>query len=320
MKNQTIYKKIFSSITLTIIIVIGMVLPLETSATSNNSDQDDEKVTVAIYPFTSSRSFSYEYATSVGNAIEAGFVRSGRFIVVERSRFKVLSEEDRFKEAQTSEMVEQATRLGAKVVVTGHVIGASTGQMLDINKKPNGKQYMELSVSFKIIDAKTGTIEMSETIIGKGVESTSTAATQAAYTEIDRLARAYVATYLPQRFAFMAVDGVKERKKDSYLETFKIWGGSDNGLKVGDILQIYLVSSLTNPNTKEVIEEKKFLAEASISEINSGSTATCSVVSPAKLGQSLLDLVNNSPEKVAIEYQGTLSGKGRSLQDLLFNN
>lgn len=318
MKKYSIIKKItelfLSAITVTFLYPIGM------SHASGDYDQDADKITVAIYPFTSARSFSYEYATSVGNAVEAGFVRSGRFNVVERSKFKVLSEEDRFKEAQTSEMVEQATRLGAKIVVTGHVIGSSSGQMVDANRRPTGKQYMELSVSFKIIDTKTGTIEMSETINGKGIESTSAAATQAAYAEIDRIARAYVATYLPQRFVFMAVDGVKDRKKDSYLESFKIWGGSDNGLKVGDVLQLYLISTLTNPTTKEVIEEKKLLAEATVAEINSGSTSTCKVVTPAKYGQSLLDLVNNSPEKVAIEYQGTLTAKGRSLQDLLFGN
>jgi len=319
MKNNFSFRQ-FSDPLLRGAIIALIVLPITVSHATDHVPQDSDKVTVAIYPFTSSRSFSYEYATSVGNAVEAGFVRSGRFNVVERSKFKVLSEEDKFKEAQTAEMVEQATRLGAKIVVTGHVIGASTGQMVDSNRRPTGKQFMELSVSFKIIDTKTGTIEMSETISGKGIEATSAAATQSAYAEIDKVARAYVATYLPQRFVFMAVEGVKERKKDSYLESFKIWGGSDNGLKEGDILQLYLVSNLTNPVTKEEIEEKKMLAEATIIEINSGSTATCKVVTPAKYGQSLLDLVNNSPEKVAIEYQGTLTAKGRSLQDLLFGN
>lgn len=279
--------------------------------------QEKQKETVAVYPFTSSRSYDYEFATSVGTAVEAGFVRSGRFSVVERSKFKVLSEEDKFREANTNDIVEQATKFGAKVVVTGHVIGVSQGNMLGIDKTPNGKKYVDLSVSFKIIDVKTGTIEMSETITGRGVDTTPATASQAAYQDLDKQARAFVAAYLPQRFAFMSVAGVKERKKDSYMETFKIWGGSDNGLKAGDLLQIYQVSTLTNPTTKEVIEEKKLLAEAKVTEVNSGSTSTCEIITPAKYGQSLLDLANNSPEKVVIEYHGVLTAKSKSIGDVL---
>lgn len=306
------------SIMLVCLAILGFSFNSPQLAIKSNLVQVVDKVTVAIYPFTSSRSYSYEYASSVGNAVEAGFVRSGRFNVVERSKFRVLSDEDRFKEAQTSQMVEQASRLGAKTVVTGHVIGYSKGQMLGPDRRPNGKEYVDLSISFKIIDVKTGKIEMSETLTGRGVNQTGATAIQDAYNEIDRQARAYVATYLPQRFAFMTVDVVKERKKDSYLESFKIWGGSDNGLSEGDILQIFVLSKLVNPNTNEIIEEKKLIAEATVVEINSGATATCKVVTPARIGQSLLDLVSKSPDMVAIEYQGSLNTKNKSIQDILF--
>jgi curli biogenesis system outer membrane secretion channel CsgG len=283
--------------------------------------QDDkEKTVVAIYPFTSHKSYRYEHAAGLGNAVEAGFVRSGRFIVVERNQFDALSEEDMFQEVSASEIINQAKRLGAKIIVTGHVVGVSEGRMLDSRRRPTGKLFTDVSVSFKIIDVETGAIEMSETINGRGIDQTTAAATQVAYQEIDRLARAHVGMYLPQRFALMSVESTKERKSGEFLETFKIWAGSDHGLQEGDVLQIYQVSLLTNPNTQETVEEKKLLGEASITEINSGSTSTCRLYQAPRNGVAILEMINNEDDSLVIEYQGSLDPEKKSLQDILLGN
>ncbi|RYE29047.1 MAG: hypothetical protein EOP42_15305, partial [Sphingobacteriaceae bacterium] len=87
------------------------------------------KDVVAIYPFTSASGYDYEYAQSVGNAIESGFVRSVRFNVVERNRFGSISQEERFKEVNTANVVKLAAKLGAKYIITGHITGASTNEV-----------------------------------------------------------------------------------------------------------------------------------------------------------------------------------------------
>ncbi len=283
--------------------------------------QDSEKKTVvAIYPFTSHRSYRYEHAAGLGNAVEAGFVRSGRFVVVERNQFEALSDEDMFQEASATEIINQAKRLGANIIVTGHVVGVSEGRMLDSRRRPTGKLFSDVSVSFKIIDVQTGAIEMSETINGRGIDQTTAAATQAAYQEIDRLARAHVGMYMPQRFALMSVESVKERKGGEFLETFKIWAGSENGLQEGDVLQIYQVSLLTNPNTQETVEEKKLLGEASITEINSASTSTCRLYQAPRNGGAILEMINSGDDSLVIEYKGSLDPGKKSLQDILLGN
>lgn len=290
-------------------------------AVNQLSHQDDnEKTVVAIYPFTTHKSYRYEHAAGLGNAVEAGFVRSGRFVVVERNQFDALSEEDRFQEVSATEIINQAKRLGAKIIVTGHVVGVSEGRMLDSRRRPTGKLFTDVSVSFKIIDVETGAIEMSETINGRGIDQTTAAATQAAYQEIDRLARAHVGMYMPQRFALMSVESTNERKGEEFLESFKIWAGSDNGLQQGDVLQIYQVTLLTNPNTQETVEEKKLLGEASITEINSGSTSTCRLYQARRNGGEILKLINNGDESLVIEYQGSLDPEKKSLQDILLGN
>lgn len=273
---------------------------------------------VAIYPFTTSRDYTYDYALSVGNAVEAGFVRSGRFTVVERNRFGSVLDEDRFKEANTADIVKKAARFGAKTIVTGHVVGVSHGDVLDYNNRPSGNVYVEVSLSFKIIDVETGVIKMSEIIRGKGVEKNNTAAQQNAYITIDQMVRRYVNFYLPQRFKFMSVVATGTRKKQEYLDKFKIWGGSDNGLNVGDVIEIYSVNFLTNPDSKQQVEEKQLLAQANITEINSGSTATCTIIDGSKKGQPVLAL-SATPEKLVIEYKGNWYQK-KSFLDALIGN
>ncbi|MBS1610090.1 MAG: hypothetical protein JSS70_15305 [Bacteroidetes bacterium] len=279
------------------------------------------KPVVAIYPFTVNRGYNYEYAEGVGDAVEAGVVRSGRFTVVERNRFGVIKEENRFQEANTSDIVKKAAKLGAKTIITGNIVGVSKGKYKDsYGQTVPGSEYVEISLSFKIIDVETGEIKKSEIISGKGEEHTETAAIQSAYMQIDKLLRAQVANYLPQRFKFMeVVSKGTTRKKGDYLNTFKIWGGSDNGLKAGDALELYQLSYVENPDTHKKIEEKKLLGRANVTEINSGSTATCSVIDGSKIGNDLLQIVQSQPTSIVIEFVGNWYEK-RTLLDVLLKD
>lgn len=279
---------------------------------ANSSGKD----VVAIYHFTSAREFSYDYAIGMGNAVEAGFVRSGRFTVVERNRFGTIKEEEKFREANTNDIVSKASKFGAKIIVTGHIVSVSQGDVVSSTGLSTGTKYAEISLSFKIIDVQSGEIKFSEIINGKGDGSTSTEAMLNAYVTIDNLVRRNIGAFMPQQFKFMSVVSKMTRKKKEYVDKIKIWGGSDHGLKVGDAVHIYTVSYLTNPNTGKQVEEKKILAHASIIEINSGSTSTCTIINTAeasKFNDEILPILTGQPEKLIIEYKGSVEVKAPSL-------
>lgn len=263
------------------------------------------KDVIAIYPFTSAAGFNYDYAVSAGNAVEAGVVRSDRFTVVERSRFGMIREEERFKEANTADAVKKAAKLGAKTLITGHVIAVSAGVSRGLlNVLTNEAQ---ISISFKVVDVETGEIKKSETILGRGNGSSLAAAMQKAYEEIDRQARAYIAEYLPQRFDYA---GEEEVDKKGRLQKFKIWGGSGQGLKAGDMLQVYEVSYITRPGKSQPIQEKRLRGEARIKEVNSTETATCELQNANTIGEGLLNDLRNNPKNIVFEYKGKIRKGG----------
>lgn len=156
---KTSSKSIFRLFTLLLFTILGI---------SAKAQSTEKKEVLAIYPFTSSRDYSYDYALSAGNAVEAGVIRSGRFTVVERNRFGSLKEEDKFKEANTTEIIKIASRLGAKTIIAGHVVGVSRGSLLNSSGQITTDKFADISLSFKIIDVESGEIKLSEIISGRG--------------------------------------------------------------------------------------------------------------------------------------------------------
>lgn len=277
--------------------------------------QETPKETIAIYPFTSASGY-WDYALEVGNAIEAGVLRSNRFTVVERNRFASISQEDRFKEVNTAEIVEQASKLGATTIVTGHVVGISEGDLVDASGRRTGEQYVEISLSFKILDVATSQIMKSELIRGKGQGKTRAEALQYAYLVIDRLGRANIGDYLPQQFHFMSVTEAENRKGTEFLKIFKIWGGTADGLRVDDVIDVYHITRVTNPRTGQTVEEKQLLGQAKIDEVNGESTSTCTLLNHRKTGDKILNLIQTQPDNITLEYKGVWHEK-RSLWDLI---
>lgn len=269
---------------------------------------------VAIYPFSCATGFDYDYAESVGTAIEAGFVRSQRFNVVERSRFRAINKEERFKEANTAELVKVASKFGAKYIITGHITGANTGELYSsYDHKFQGYQT-SVSVAFKIIEVETGLIKVSESMSIAGTGGSTSLAKGMAYASIDGITRKLIAANFPQRFKFMAIGTTAVKKKVQVLTTFKFWGGSDNGIKAGDVLEVYYLTYVINPANQRRVEEKNSLGLATVIAVNSGGTASCEVYKPQKFGLQMLEMATKTPELMVIEYTG--GGKPRGFFDL----
>ena len=275
------------------------------------------KEIVAIYPFTTARGYSYDYAMDVGNAVEAGVLRSNRFKVVERNRFGSVKDEDKFKEANTSDIVAKASKMGAKIIITGHIVGVSKGDLVNSSGVSTGREYVEISMSIKIIDVATAEIKMSETIRGRGEGKNYAETAQMAYQSIDKIIRANVAAYLPQRFKFMSVVTTGTKKDVPYLEKFKIWAGSDEGLKPEDVVEIYKISTLTNPNTGKQVEEKELLAQARVVEVNGASTSTCQIIEAKRKGGVVLEGVNGDAAHIIFEYKGNWHEE-KTIGEMLF--
>lgn len=268
------------------------------------------KDNVAIYPFTSATGFDYDYAESVGTAVESGFVRSQRFNVVERNRFGVISKEEKFKEANTAEIVRLAAKFGARYIITGHITGAATGELYSsYDHKFEGYQT-SISIAFKIIEVETSLIKVSESMNIAGQGGSTALAKGAAYASIDGITRKLIAANFPQRFKFMSIGATEVKKKQQVLTSFKFWGGADNGIKVGDVVEIYSLSYVTNPATHRQVEEKNSLGIATITAVNSGSTSSCEVYKPQKYGAQLLDVVTKTPDLVVVEYTGGSKPRG----------
>jgi hypothetical protein len=159
---------------------------------------------------------------------------------------------------------------------------------------------------FKIIEVETGAILKSEPILGKGKGNTPSEAMQESYSDIDRLARIYVAEFLPQRFEYAAEVEVDKKNR---LKKFKIWGGADQGLKEKDVVEIYRLSYTTSPKGKR-IEEKKLIGTAKIIEINSTESCTCELQKVGDIGESLLAEIKSKPETIVFEYKGTVKSGG----------
>lgn len=267
------------------------------------------KEVVAIYPFTCSGRTWYDFALNAGNAVEEGFVRSKRFTVVERNRFKVVSNEELFKEANTEEVVRKSKKLGAKYVVTGNVMSATDGTQGSKNVLTGGVSYnyiAQLQISFKLIDVETGAILKAEPVLSKGKGGTPSEAMHASYIDMDRQARVFVAEYLPQRFQYASDVEIDKKNR---LKKFKIWGGSDQGLKEKDVVEIYRLSHTVSPKGKK-IEEKKLVGTAKIIEINSTESCTCELQKSGDIGESLLQEIKAKPESIVFEYKGTEKAGG----------
>jgi hypothetical protein len=264
----------------------------------------DREVT-AIYHFTSARDYAYDYAESIGNAVEAGFVKSNRFTVVERSRFGQIKEEEKFKEANTSRLVKLGAKFGARYIVLGHVVGVSTGSGSK-NTVLTGtvlEHNANITFALKIVEVETGQITVSESIGITGTSSQSEgAALGEAYTQIDGKVRQFINNYFPQRFAFMEL--VEKDARKNFTKVIKIWGGSDQGLKANDVVEIYKISHATHPVTKKKVESKQLIGKARIMEVNGTSIATCKVLNPGKDGLAIQELLDSQPEIMVIEYSG----------------
>lgn len=268
--------------TLKNIIIITFIL------ISFNSNSQTEKTSVGILPFSYvNSSSSYENVISIQEAVTNSFVKTKRFLIVDRSKMGALKNE---KELQKGEdfmdgsVVEQGKSVGAQFLISGHVVSAQAEEM----RADDGKGNVEITykakliINLKVIDIETGQVTNSETIepkagssllgmIGMGA-STPQAAVSKAMNSIQDKIDAFVKNNFPVVF-----DVAEIQQKDSKGAATKILiaGGSDFGLSKGTKLKIIEVVEMTVGGKK--IKRKKEIGELKIVKVEDENFSICEV-------------------------------------------
>jgi len=144
--------------------------------TGLNVQKSDEKIVIAILPFVTS--IQGVNPDLVQEMVTKQFVKSGRFDIVDRSKFqKVISELNvqKSEEFLNSKIVDQGKLLGAQYLVTGVVTQMNSTSRDIVSTQPpytHSKTWGHvISISYQVID-----VETSKAIYSENIKAESTAA------------------------------------------------------------------------------------------------------------------------------------------------
>jgi TolB-like protein len=247
----------------------------------------DEKLSIGILPFTFVKSSANAAdVISIQESVINSFVKTKRFNIVDRSKMDALNQE---KELQKGEdfidgsVIEQGKSLGAKFLISGHVISAMAEGMRTDDGTVTYKA--KLIISLKVIDIETSQVVNSETIepkagsslmgmIGMGASSPQVAI-EKAMKSIQEKIDAFVSNNFPVIFSVVEI---QEKDSKGAATTILISGGTAFGLKKGTKLKIVevvevKVGNKTKSRKKEIGEVKIIKVEDedfSICEVRSG--------------------------------------------------
>ncbi len=245
-----------------------------------------EKIGVGILPFTYVQGASSSYdANSIQETVTNAFVKTKRFNIVDRSKMDALTKEKNLQKTEDfidGTVIEQGISLGAKNLISGHVISSKAEQMRADDGTVTYKA--KLSISLKVIDVATGQVITSETIepksgnsllgaIGIGA-STPEAAVSKAIKDIENKIDEFVNKNFPQVFY---IAEIQEKDGKGNATKILIAGGSEFGLKKGDKLKVVEITDMEVNGKK--LQRKKEIGELKILKVEDENFSTCSVSS-----------------------------------------
>ena len=245
-----------------------------------------EKIGVGILPFTYVQGASSSHdANSIQETVTNAFVKTKRFNIVDRSKMDALTKEKNLQKTEDfidGTVIEQGISLGAKNLISGHVISSKAEQMRTDDGTVTYKA--KLSISLKVIDVATGQVITSETIepksgnsllgaIGIGA-STPEAAVSKAIKDIENKIDEFVNKNFPQVFY---IAEIQEKDGKGNATKILIAGGSEFGLKKGDKLKVVEITDMEVNGKK--LQRKKEIGELKILKVEDENFSTCSVSS-----------------------------------------
>lgn len=272
-----------------------------------------EKEIIAILDFTHRSGPSMEqYARSVQNAVETGFVKSSRFVVVERSRIDALVAEMQTQEVMSDDVVANIGKtLGASYVVLGNLESASAERQY--TKNENGQreaQGYKATVSFqvKIVEVESAQIKATEQIITNSsslaalTDQGKDAAIAEAINRIDYAVEDFIIKTFPIEMFIIQITEEKRGK----AEMVEVLGGSELGLHERDRLAVVIISE--REIRGRVIRTANEIGELRVESITGPETCLCKVM---KGDEEIFDAMKNGTELIAIFYGENKSLFGR---------
>jgi TolB-like protein len=119
----------------------------------SQSDELNTKPTIAILPFQYSSNVSRADADALSQKVESAFIKSKRFVVIERTNFEQIFKE---LESQKNEVYLNSTKLAQQ----GELIGATQLVVGTVSSAGNSGT----TFSFKVVDVSTGETKDSKSI------------------------------------------------------------------------------------------------------------------------------------------------------------
>lgn len=242
-----------------------------------------DKTSIGILPVTSTDGKQYKETVSITEEVTNSFVKTKRFIMVDRTKMDALKNEKNLQKTEDfmdGSTIEQGKSLGAQFLISN-----------TLNSYSNNGEVCKFSLSLKVIDVATGQIITSETIEAKGggiggsltnaalganVANTNDkdGALKKALKDVTGEIDKFVSKNFPATFS---IAEISEKDSKGGAKTILISGGSDMGLKKGDKLKIVEVSEMEVNGKK--MTRKKDVAEIKITKVEDSNFSSCTVSS-----------------------------------------
>lgn len=278
--------------------------------------QQTEKISIAVLPFANAVNNQANYANAIQELVTKEFVKTGRFNVLDRSKFQKVVDElnvQKNEEFLNSKIVEQGKLSGAQYLVTG-VINEMTPRKETMTQNTFNSNQPKVNVtvwkysirfSYQVIDVATSQSVYSETIsaVNNSNHTRSEAeALQNAQCLLKKEVRNAVMKEFPEEIQIVKVE--KTTKKGLPDEVLINAGSNffDNSKKEYDCGENVIVNifkkkesiklkayeiEILNVNGKELKREKEF-GQLKLKEVQ-GEFSICEITSGAKEIQDKLN-------------------------------
>ena len=241
----------------------------------------ESKTTIGVLPVESTDGKTYKETVEITETVTNAFVKTQRFILVERSKMDALKTEKKLQKGEDfidGSTVEQSKSLGAQFLISS-----------TLGSYSNNGEVCKFTLNLKVIDVTTGQIINSEAIEAKGGSSAGSIAggltgAKVASNNPEGVLKKALKDILPaiDKFVdknFPATFSLTEiQKKDSKgaAETVLISGGSSMGLSKGEKLKIVELMEVEVNGKK--ITRKKEIGEIKITKVEDENFSICSVM------------------------------------------
>jgi TolB-like protein len=245
------------------------------------SNAQVEKTSIGVLPVTSTNGKEYNETVSITEEISNAFIKTKRFILVERTKMDALKKEKNLQKTEDfidGSTVEQGKSLGAEFLISN-----------TLNSYSNDGEVCKFSLALKVIEVSTGQVLTSETIEAKGGGKGGSLLNAAIGVNVsntnnpDGALKKALKDILPQIDAFVrknfpaifSIAEISEKDSKGGAKTILISGGSEMGLKKGDKLKIVEVSEMEVNGKK--MTRKKDIAELQLIKVEDENFSSCSV-------------------------------------------